>query len=105
VRRYLETGETPMRCHALRASCFVDSLGQVYPCTIWDRRLGSLRDVDYDLARLWNTPAATALQADVWERRCPNCWTPCEAYQSILGNALRLNPPRLRGAPAAVQPS
>jgi len=89
VRRYLETGETPMRCHAMRSSCFVDSWGNVFPCTIYDRKVGSLRDVDYDLGRLWNTPDATELQQEIWESNCPNCWTPCEAYQSILGNVLR----------------
>jgi MoaA/NifB/PqqE/SkfB family radical SAM enzyme len=97
VRRYLETGETPMRCHALRASCFVDSWGNVFPCTIWDRKVGNLREAGYDLGRIWNTPEAAALQAEVWESKCPNCWTPCEAYQSILGNALRPEvPPRRR---------
>jgi MoaA/NifB/PqqE/SkfB family radical SAM enzyme len=89
VRRYLETGGTPMRCHALRASCFIDSWGNVFPCTIYDRKLGNLREVGFDLGRIWNTPAAAALQADIWESRCPNCWTPCEAYQSILGNLIR----------------
>ena len=89
VRRYLETGETPMRCHALRSSCFIDSWGNVFPCTIYDRKVGSLREVDYDLARIWNTPDAAQLQQEIWESRCPNCWTPCEAYQSILGNLVR----------------
>ena len=99
VRQYLETGETPMRCHALRASCFVDSWGNVFPCTIYNKKVGSLREVDYDLARIWNTPEAAAVQAEIWKSQCPNCWTPCEAYQSILGNALRPELPRaLRGA-------
>jgi MoaA/NifB/PqqE/SkfB family radical SAM enzyme len=86
VRRYLETGRTPMRCHALSASCFVDSWGNVFPCTIYDRKIGSLRDVDYDLARLWNTPEATTLEAEIFDYKCPQCWTPCEAYQSIMAN-------------------
>jgi len=86
VRRYLETGRTPMRCHALSASCFVDSWGNVFPCTIYERKIGSLRDVDYDLARLWNTPEADALEREIFDYRCPQCWTPCEAYPSIMGN-------------------
>lgn len=89
VRRYLESGRTPMRCHALRASCFIDSWGHVYPCTIYDRKLGSLREVDYDLGRIWQSAEAGALQKEIWDYRCPQCWTPCEAYQSILGNVLR----------------
>jgi len=100
VRRYIETGETPMRCHAMRSSCFVDSWGNVFPCTIYDRKVGSLRDVGYDLARLWNTPEAAALQGEIWQSECPNCWTPCEAYQSILGNLLRPELFRRRSARA-----
>jgi MoaA/NifB/PqqE/SkfB family radical SAM enzyme len=89
VRRYLETGRTPMRCHALRSSCFVDSWGNVFPCTIYEKKLGNLRDADFDLGRIWRSPAAEALQKEIWNYKCPQCWTPCEAYQSIMGNLLR----------------
>jgi radical SAM protein with 4Fe4S-binding SPASM domain len=89
VERYLATGRTPMRCHALRSSCFVDSWGNVFPCTIYDRKLGSLREVDFELERIWSSPETAAVQREIWDYRCPQCWTPCEAYQSILGNALR----------------
>jgi radical SAM protein with 4Fe4S-binding SPASM domain len=89
VRRYLETGRTPMRCHALRSSCFVDSWGNVFPCTIYDKKVGNLRDADYELASIWNAPETAALQQEIWDYKCPQCWTPCEAYQSIMGNFLR----------------
>ena len=89
VRRYLETGRTPMRCHALRSSCFVDSWGNVFPCTIYEKKLGNLRDSDFDLGRIWHSPEALALQKEIWDCKCPQCWTPCEAYQSIMGNLLR----------------
>jgi radical SAM protein with 4Fe4S-binding SPASM domain len=88
VERYLLTGKTPMRCHALSASCFIDSWGNVFPCTIYDRRMGSLRDVDYDLRRIWSTAEAVQTQKEIWQYDCPQCWTPCEAYQSIMGNFL-----------------
>lgn len=88
VEKYLLTGKTPMRCHALSASCFVDSWGNVFPCTIYDRKLGSLRDVDYDLRKIWSTPLAETTQQEIWRSDCPQCWTPCEAYQSIMGNFL-----------------
>ena len=77
-----------MRCHALSASCFVDSWGNVFPCTIYDRKLGSLRDVGYDLRRIWSSDLAVRTQKEIWEYDCPQCWTPCEAYQSIMGNFL-----------------
>lgn len=90
VRGYLEGGRTPMRCHSLRSSCFVDPWGNVFPCTIYSKKLGSLRDVDFDLRRIWSAPETAATQAEIWQGKCPQCWTPCEAYQSILGNALRV---------------
>ena len=88
VRRYLETGRTPMRCHAMRSSCFIDSWGNVHPCTIYDKKIGSLRDVDYDLAAIWHSDEAKRIQQEIWEYKCPQCWTPCEAYQTIMGNFL-----------------
>jgi radical SAM protein with 4Fe4S-binding SPASM domain len=78
-----------MHCHALSASCFIDSWGNVFPCTIYNKKIGSLRDVDYDLNTLWHSEQAKQLQQEIWHDQCPQCWTPCEAYQSILGNALR----------------
>jgi hypothetical protein len=39
-----------------------------------------------DLSRLWNTPEANALGREIFDYQCPQGWTPCEAYQSIMGN-------------------
>jgi MoaA/NifB/PqqE/SkfB family radical SAM enzyme len=90
VAPYLRTGRTPLPCHALSASCFMDASGTVFPCTMWDRSLGNIRDFDYDLDRLWNNPETLRIRGEIREGNCPNCWTPCEAYQSVLGNLPRL---------------
>ena len=95
VDYYLKTGSTPMRCHALSASCFVDPWGNVFPCTIYGRKIGSLRDVGYNLAKIWTTPESRGVQQEIFDRICPQCWTPCEAYQSILGNLFRAGPTRM----------
>jgi MoaA/NifB/PqqE/SkfB family radical SAM enzyme len=89
VGRYLQTKKTPIHCQALRSSCFMDATGNVYPCSLYDRRLGNIREWDYDLLALWNSQAARQLQGEIWDFNCPQCWTPCEAYQSILGSLLR----------------
>ena len=100
LERYLHTGGVPMRCHALRSSCFVDPWGTVYPCITYSRPLGSLRDHGMALDPIWKAAGARDTQADIWKGECPQCWTACEAYQSILGNLLRLHgegePRRLR---------
>ncbi len=88
-RRFLETGRTPLPCKALASSVFVDARWNVYPCSMYDAPLGNLRERDFDLAGLWDEERTRTLQAEIASGRCPHCWTPCEAYQTILGNLVR----------------
>ncbi len=89
ARRFIRDGLCPLPCQALSASCFIEPEGIVYPCTGYDLPLGNLRDSGYDLAPLWNAPRAVALREEIVRGICPHCWTPCEAYQTILGNLFR----------------
>jgi radical SAM protein with 4Fe4S-binding SPASM domain len=89
LETYVETGALPMRCHSLRSSCFIDPFGTVFPCITYSRPLGSLRDTGMDLAAIWSARETAAVQEEIWNGDCPQCWTACEAYQSILGNATR----------------
>lgn len=98
VNAYVRNGATPMRCHALRSSCFIDSWGNVYPCAMYDAKIANLRDHDYDLSEIWALPRTKELQQEIWNYQCPQCWTPCEAYQSILGNVFGVG----RGTPPSV---
>jgi radical SAM protein with 4Fe4S-binding SPASM domain len=85
---FLQTGRTPMPCHALRSSCFVDPWGVVYPCISYSKPIGNLRETDMRLDPIWNAHQTRRLQDEIWNGQCPQCWTACEAYQSILGNVL-----------------
>ena len=85
-----------MPCHALRASCFIDPWGVVYPCITYSRPIGRLRDTGMRLDPIWNDAGTAQVQSEIWQGQCPQCWTACEAYQSIIGNGLGL----LRGAGA-----
>lgn len=88
LKRFTTTGVTPQPCHALRSSCFIDPWGVVYPCITFDRPLASLRDHEMRLGPIWNAPATVDLQREIWHGNCPQCWTACEAYQTMLGNML-----------------
>jgi MoaA/NifB/PqqE/SkfB family radical SAM enzyme len=83
---YLRTGTSPMPCHSLRSSCFIDPWGTVFPCITYNRPLGSLRDTGMRLDPIWNSEGTKTTQQEIWKGSCPRCWTACEAYQSILGN-------------------
>lgn len=87
---YLRTGNTPLPCHALKSSCFIDPTGEVYPCITFNRSLGNLRDYNYDLRKIWNLETTKLLQKKIWNLDCPQCWTGCDGYQTIMGNLTRL---------------
>ena len=56
----------------------------VYPCSIYSRPLGSLREHDYRLRDILEAAESRAAREAVVAEACPGCWTPCEAYQSIF---------------------
>jgi len=89
VRAFLETGKSPVPCAALRASVFIDAEGVVYPCSIYSRPLGSLREHEYRLGDILGAVEAQAARAAVIDEACPGCWTPCEAYQSLFAHFAR----------------
>jgi MoaA/NifB/PqqE/SkfB family radical SAM enzyme len=89
VARYYETHKSPLPCTALASSCFIDPYWQLYPCSIWNESLGSLREQDFDLWQLWKSKRTRDVREAVVNEQCPHCWTPCEAYPTILGNLAR----------------
>jgi MoaA/NifB/PqqE/SkfB family radical SAM enzyme len=76
-------------CTALQNSIVVDPYGNVFPCTMWNKKIGNIREHDYNLMALWNTGGRRQVRQEIKNRQCPACWTPCEAYQSIAQNFYR----------------
>ena len=86
IDKYLATSESPLPCKALHSSCFIDPYGNVYPCTHFDTKIGNLRNNNYNLINIWNSEKAKETRKSINQNKCDGCWTPCEAYQTILGN-------------------
>jgi MoaA/NifB/PqqE/SkfB family radical SAM enzyme len=86
VATYYETGRSPLPCTALSSSCFVDAYWNLYACSIWDAKIGNLRESGFDLGGLWESETRRRYREDVVNENCPHCWTPCEAYPTVLGN-------------------
>lgn len=83
---FLKTHKLSLQCQALRASCFIDPFWNVYPCTMFGIKLGNLREVNFDLRKIISSKDARRVREAIKKGKCPRCWTPCEAYQTILGN-------------------
>jgi len=82
ARKYILDGRAPLLCVALRNSLFLDPYGNVYPCIILEHKIGNLRNYQYDMHKLLKSENAIKVKREV--EICKKCWTPCEAYPSIL---------------------
>lgn len=87
---YLQTKKTPIPCNILNMSTYVDSFGYVYPCIIYDRKIGNIRDHNYNLKEVLKLDVVKTIKKETKELKCPNCWTPCEAHDLILSNWRKL---------------
>jgi len=73
-------------CTAGSLSAVVFENGEVHPCEILGRSIGNLRDVDWDLGRLWNGDAAGALRDEIRATRCTCTWE-CAQADNVLFHA------------------
>jgi MoaA/NifB/PqqE/SkfB family radical SAM enzyme len=87
--RFVQSRQIPLRCQALSSSVFIDAQGDIYPCTIFNQKIGNIKEKTFSLRQLWRGPLATQTYAAVLGKKCPGCWTPCEAYPAIAGSFLR----------------
>jgi len=93
---YLLTGRSPLPCQALSASCLINPYGEIFPCGVYDFKIGNIREVDFRLDKLWNEKKVVELHSACRKGICPGCWSPCDAYQSINGSLTRSLPQLLR---------
>ncbi len=73
-------------CYSGLAAVSCDPSGEIHPCINFKRSMGQLRECDYRLDRLLASPAAARVRARIADDACPGCWTPNEAYTTILCN-------------------
>lgn len=74
-------------CESLRSTAFISPEGELYPCHVWDKPLGNLRE--HSFAELWHGEGVRAARAEVERLACGGCFTPCEAYPALAGNPIQ----------------
>lgn len=89
AKKYITTKKTPIPCEALSSSIFLNPKGDIYPCIMWNNKLGNISDFNFKITNLWKDKKIEKALKIINRLKCPNCWTPCEAYQSILGNLFK----------------
>jgi MoaA/NifB/PqqE/SkfB family radical SAM enzyme len=84
LEKYLRGTPIPLHCVSGRSSFFLDPYGVLYPCITMNAPFGSLREDT--LQDLLEGERASSIIRRIREGKCPGCWTPCEAYQTIVEN-------------------
>jgi MoaA/NifB/PqqE/SkfB family radical SAM enzyme len=87
--QYLVGGRTSIRCSALLSTVYLSEKGEVYPCTIWDQPLGNVRTTAFALMPIIEAARRNGVRQAVADQKCPNCWSPCEAYPAIAASPVR----------------
>ena len=87
TQRFFETGEAPIPCAAGHAALTIDPYGRVLQCDSRDDALTTLQAHDFDIVRMCNS--TVFLDALRPLSGCQECWTPCQAYPSILHHPVR----------------
>jgi len=59
-------------CYAGFVSCGISPYGDVWPCAIraYDAILGNLREVDYNLEKIWKSPKANSVRKTIKQGQC-----------------------------------
>jgi MoaA/NifB/PqqE/SkfB family radical SAM enzyme len=88
VSATLETRARQTPCYAARLSATLMSDGELHPCEVLGEPIGSLREADYDLRRLWRSNRAHELRS----RICDGCFCvqPYALNTNIIFNPARL---------------
>lgn len=86
--KYMRTNKCPLKCQALSSTCFLDPYGNLYPCTVYHKKLLNVRDMNDTLESIWDSEPARKLSYECSNYMCPSCWTPCDAYSAIAGSLL-----------------
>jgi MoaA/NifB/PqqE/SkfB family radical SAM enzyme len=87
VKRTLAEKRQVIPCYAGSASCQIAADGDLWGCCVRAESLGNLRDVQYDLASLWNNPAARRFRQSVKNRDC-HCPLANASYTNMIMDPL-----------------
>jgi len=91
--KYFLSHKKPLfNCQALAFNCVIDPVGDVYPCAVFDKKTGNIRDFNYDLLSFWQSKDIKQLRKKCFHNNCPSCWSPCEAYSAIICGLIRQAP-------------
>ena len=86
-------------CQAGKLAGIMHANGDVYPCELLDKKMGNLRDFNYDFTKLWQKKMTKKIQKFIYDTKC-FCTYECfmgvnflknpKSYPTILANYLKI---------------
>ena len=82
TQRFFETGEAPVPCSTGHAALTIDPYGGVLQCDSRDSAMTTLQAHDFDIVAMCRSQSFRDALRPL--SGCRECWTPCQAYPSII---------------------
>lgn len=76
-------------CRAGDISCIMTESGDLYPCEILDKKIGNIRDANYNFKKLWYSDRAEEIRRFIKDTNC-YCTYECAITTNILFNISQL---------------
>lgn len=83
IRSIYATRHSPIRCSAARETAVVYPDGRVGACELRNEILGSLPDVNMDIAAIWRNRQAKQFRDKIRDEKC-SCWHQCFLSPTIV---------------------
>lgn len=90
VEKWLDDpGRQVIPCKSGTVRYLIDPYGVVYPCFIYDRPLGYLRDLSYDLKRIFSGSVTKRARETIKMGGCHNCALTCELLPTMMSQPFK----------------
>jgi hypothetical protein len=83
IHRIYASRQSPIRCSAARETAVVYPDGMVGGCELRNEVLGSLPQVNMDIAAIWRNPQAKQFRDSIRDEKC-SCWHQCFLSPTIV---------------------
>lgn len=92
IIKTLETNKYQIPCYAGVLNAVMFSEGDIYPCELLNKKIGNIRNFNYDFKKLWKSKQANKIRNHIKKSKC-FCTHECFLNTNILFNLKKL--PRL----------
>lgn len=89
VDEIVKTGKYPLECYAGSLSATIDSSLNVFPCEILGKKMGNLREYNYNFKKLWFSVDASEIRHHIIKGNC-SCTHECNLQINSFFNAKQL---------------